>query len=429
MSRGDYRDDFKKPIEEDPQGRGRVVGKTAGRDGRLRRQRAPDPKQSRGAAREQRDYAEQVLRLHSNPGRAWKGSPAQRLRVSREAPQAVLKITSHSRGLKDVRNRLRYISRQGELPLETEDGCVLEGAEEVDELAAHWAADFSNRKGTVRKARDAMNLVVSLPAGTDREKALEAAREFFAEAFAGNHEYAFAAHDDTDHFHIHLVVKLRGRDGKQMRASRKDPDLWRQKFAAKAREKGLDLDASPRWARGKGRRSSTPVPIHELRRRGEIPQRDTAAAEEALHRARDADDRPSEHEAAMQAINHFERLEYARQAVQVTDQACRLRNDGERLKALRMASDLALWAEQMPQPLSRSETLMAAVKGRDQTQRPADDEVRALTKRAERALRDQVKTFSDARMKRQVIAARARLTKVLDADRGAARQQSRGVER
>ncbi len=97
-----------------------------------------------------------------------------------------------------------------------------------------------------------MHVVVSVPAGSDREKTVDAAREFFREMFTENHEYAFAAHDETDHFHIHLLVKLCGRDGKQMRMTRKDPDLWRQKFAAKAREKGLRVDASPRWAKREG---------------------------------------------------------------------------------------------------------------------------------------------------------------------------------
>ena len=428
MSGGDYKERFKGPLEDYRKGRGRVVGKTSGRAVPVRRHDGDKPDRPKGPHPGQRANIGRVVSRHGNVSRAWPGTRTQRHRVAREMPQAVLKITSHSRGLRRVRARLRYIARQGALPLETDDGCLLEGREEIDEFAEHWAADFSNRNGSVRKARDAMNMVVSVPAGTEREKALEAAREFFAEAFS-NHEYAFAAHDDTGHFHIHLVVKVRGRDGKQMRVSRKAPDLWRQKFAAKAREKGLQLDASPRWARGKGRRSSTPTPIHELRRRGDIPDRDAEAAEEALRRARDPANQPSEHEVAIQTINQVERLEYARQAKQVVDEARQLRNDRDRLKALQMASDLAVWAEQMPQPMSRAETLMAAVTEKGRAGPPADDGVRDLTKQTERALRDQVKTFADPKLRRQAVAARARLTKQLEAGRSPSRDRCRDIDR
>ena len=320
MAERDYQADVKLPLEEDRKGRGRRT----------------DP-----------------LEGHGNPNRAWKGSLSDRSRVAKGMPQAVLKITSYGRGLADAKKLTRYIGEQGETQVETDDGSILDTVEEMEQLAQDWAADFSDAKGEVRKARDVMHVVVSVPAGSDHDKTVDAAREFFAESFGEKHEYAFAAHDETDHFHVHLLVKLRGRDGKQMRSTRKDPDLWRQKFAAKAREKGLRLDASPRWARGKGQRSSPPTAIYEMRRRGEKPRRDEEAAQEALRRARDPDDRPSEHEEAIREINRFERLEFAKQAYRVIQQSKKLTDDRERIKALEMASELAAHAEQMPRPRNR----------------------------------------------------------------------------
>ena len=253
----------------------------------------------------------------------------------------------------------------------------------------------------------------AVPAASGHDKTVAAAREFFAETFGENHEYAFAAHDETDHFHVHLLVKLRGRDGKQMRSTRKDPDLWRQKFAAKAREKGLRLDASPRWARGKGRRSSPPTAIYEMRRKGVIPFRDQEAAQEALRRARDPDDRPTEHEEAIREINRFERLEFAKQAYRVIERSKKLTEDQERIKALEMASDLAVHAEQVPRPKSRIETMIQAVKKSDGGAEQPNDDVRKLTKATERGIRDQVKTFSDRALQRRAVAARARLSGIL----------------
>ena len=380
MAERDYQADVKLPLEEDRKGRGRRT----------------DP-----------------LEGHGNPNRAWKGNLSDRSRVAKGMPQAVLKITSYGRGPADAKKLTRYIGEQGETEVETDDGSILGTVEEMEQLAQDWAADFSDAKGEVRKARDVMHVVVSVPAGSDHDKTVAAAREFFAESFGEKHEYAFAAHDETDHFHVHLLVKLRGRDGKQMRSTRKDPDLWRQKFAAKAREKGLRLDASPRWARGKGRRSSPPTAIYEMRRKGVIPFRDQEAAQEALRRARDPDDRPTEHEEAIREINRFERLEFAKQAYRVIERSKKLNEDQERIKALEMASELAVHAEQMPRPKSRIETMIQAVKKSDGGPEQPNDDVRKLTKATERGIRDQVKSFSGRALQRRAVAARARLSGIL----------------
>ncbi len=142
-----------------------------------------------------------------------------------------------------------------------------------------------------------------------------------------------------------------------------------------------------------------------MRRRGEIPRRDAEAAEEALRRARDPNNRPTEHEEAIREINRFERLEFAKQARQVIDQARKLPSDEERIKALEIASNLAVHAEQMPRPQSRIETMIQAVKPGGGGAELLLNEVRKLTKQTERGLRDQVKTFSEPALQRRAVAA------------------------
>lgn len=341
-------------------------------------------------------------------GRAWKGSLSDRLLVARKLPQAVLKISSHNTGKQRVRARLHYISREGTLGLETDQGVTLEGLEEIDALVDDWAVDFPNRKNS----RDAMSLVISLPAGTDREKATQAGREFFAEAFAENHEYVFAGHDDTDHFHIHVVVKGRSRDGKPMRPSRRNPQLWRQAFAEKARAHGIELDASPRTARGVGRRTP-PTSVFEIRRRDEMPRVDQSAAKEAVRRARNSKDRASRSESVIRRINVEERLVYAKQAMLVVKEAKSIKDDRKRLAALEVASELASFAEGMPVPRSRIDTMKAALKPDLEAPKVDMREVRKLVKMTERGIRDQVETFGSSQHKRAAIAARARLSNVL----------------
>ena len=284
--------------------------------------------------------------------RGWSGTLSQRVRVAKRLPQAVVKITSHNRGRTHVGARLHYISRDGELALETDQGLTLEGREEIDEYLAAWAADFSSRKNS----RDAMSMVVSLPPGTDQERALKSAREFFSGTFSSNHEYAFAGHDDKEHFHVHVVVKMRGHDGKQLVTDKRDLRGWREAFAERARANGLQLDASPRYARGKGRRATKGV-IHQLRVRGETPAVDRAAAAAALKAARAKDRDAAPFERKMLATNRRERLAYAEQAAAVAEQAKAIKAPEDRLRTLGIASELAAFAKDMPRPRSRHDVL------------------------------------------------------------------------
>lgn len=351
-------------------------------------------------------------------GRAWKGNLGDRLLVAQKLPQAVLKISSHNTGKDRVRDRLRYISRQGSLSLETDEGVGVDGLDEVDELVEHWAADFTDRKNS----RDAMSLVISLPAGTDHNAATDAAREFFSETFSDNHEYVFAGHDDTDNFHIHVVVKGRGRNGKPMRPSRRDPQIWRQSFAEKARAHGIELDASPRFARGEGRRSP-PTPVYELRRRGEVVRVDQSAAKEALRRAKNPKDRASRSESVIRKINQRERVIFAKQALDVVKQAKSLKDDGQRMVALEMASELASFAEGMPVPRSQMDRMKSRIKTSLGEPKVDVREVRKLVKQVERGLRGQVLSFESKNDQRVAIAARARLTNVISE-----RDRSRGKD-
>ena len=353
--------------------------------------------------------------------RAWKGTLADRVRVSRHLPQAVLKISSHNSGQGRVRARLRYISRQGMLAIETDEGLTIEGLDEIDRLVDDWAADFSSRANS----RDTMSLVISMPAGTDQEAAVTAAREFFADTFKENHEYVFAGHDDTDNFHIHLVVKARSRGGKPMRATRRDPQLWRQAFAEKAREHGIELDASPRYARGIGRRSP-PTAVFEIRRRDEMPRVDKQAAKDAVRRARDPKDRPSESEAVIRQINVRERLAFAKQAAVVVKEAKSIQDDKRRLAALEIAAELASFAEGMPVPQSQMDTMKFALKPKAGRASVEMSEVLKLVKETERGIRDQVGSFESSTDQRAAIAARIRLSNVV---KERDRSRDRDVER
>ena len=174
-----------------------------------------------------------------------KGGVNQRLRAAQRLPQAVFKISSYSHSSGAVWERVNYVGRDGELEVEAPNGEML-GQVAVEQLVEEWSEEGTKENRT----RIAMSAIVTFTAEVDKEAATEAARQFFGEAFGKNHDYVFAAHDDTKNFHVHVVVRTAGQDGQQLRIGRDDIQPLRELLAEQAHEQGIELDASPRWARG-----------------------------------------------------------------------------------------------------------------------------------------------------------------------------------
>lgn len=207
------------------------------------------------------------------PRRRWTGTVGQRGRAAAGLPQAVFKITSYNHSPGAVWDRLQYITREGELEAEGPNGERLDG-ELVDQVVGGWDRETEEGKGR----RVAMSALVSFPKGADEERATEAARQFFAEAFADNHDYVFAGHRDTDYYHVHIVVQAAGHDGKQLRIGRDDLQDLRMRFAEKAAEQGIELDASPRWARGEEKARAPSPAVEGIMRRFRQPELELAGA-------------------------------------------------------------------------------------------------------------------------------------------------------
>ena len=157
----------------------------------------------------------------------------------------MLKISSYSHNSGAVWDRVNYVARDGELEVEAPDG------EKLDQVALEQlVADWSDEEARGNRGVIAMSAMVSFSAGVDKEQATEAARQFFGEAFGKNHDYVFAAHEDTKNFHVHVVVRAAGENGQQLRITKADIQELRELFAEKAHEQGIELDASPRWGAG-----------------------------------------------------------------------------------------------------------------------------------------------------------------------------------
>jgi hypothetical protein len=176
-------------------------------------------------------------------------------RIARRTPQVIVRISGGGRGMGHIRTHLSYITRNGRLPAFDQNEDRFQGREELAELGQELqSGGFPIAESSER--REAFNIVLSMPEGTDAAGLRRAAMLFAAEEFEG-HQYAMVLHTfDTDphkkparHPHIHLCVKRAGEDGTQLNPRKPDLQRWRERFAERLREHGIDAAASYRLER------------------------------------------------------------------------------------------------------------------------------------------------------------------------------------
>jgi Relaxase/Mobilisation nuclease domain len=196
----------------------------------------------------------------------------QLARTLKRTPEVMVKITnkaSSAQGMGAVRRHLRYISRNGQVELEDQDGDRISGPEAVRDLARSWQLGGWGIPETSHR-REVFNVLLSMPPGTNRQAVRDAARDFAALEFGDGRAYVFAAHDDEAHPHVHLSVQVRGPDGRRLNPRRQDLRQWRERFAEQLRAHGVEANATPRRTRGVTQRYPKQGVAH-IQARGEVP--------------------------------------------------------------------------------------------------------------------------------------------------------------
>lgn len=170
--------------------------------------------------------------------------------VSKKSAEVMVKIVSKSpKDVKGIKASMDYIARNGEVELEGEQGEIYLGKESLDDARDMWAHGRIGLPQENGKRKEALHVVLSMPAGTNREAVKNGAREFARQEFS-NHQYVMAAHEDEDHPHVHVLVKMTGKDGIRLNPRKGDLRRWREVFAEKLRDEGIDATATMRRTRG-----------------------------------------------------------------------------------------------------------------------------------------------------------------------------------
>ena len=211
--------------------------------------------------------------------------------AAKNLPEVMVKLPKRhgtSNGLKGIRNNLDYISRNGALDLENQDGELISGKEEIKNLINEYQSMGIPKES---KRREALNIVLSMPPGTHPEKLKNAVRAFAQEEFE-HHHWVMVQHLDTDHPHCHLNVLIEDDYGNRLNPRKNDLYQWRLRFAEKLREQGIECAATKRQHRGIYRKSQNGVIQHIQKRGGQSYVMKMQA--ENLIKAIEAGERPTQ---------------------------------------------------------------------------------------------------------------------------------------
>src|ERR1700730_1937561 len=222
----------------------------------------------------------------------------QIMRTVRRTPEVMVKVTGGGTHRDAVAAHLSYISRKGQLEIETDEGeHIAKKAQQT--MLTDWHLELS--PGQYRKAKDGKpppravklthNIVLSMPRPTPPDKVLAAAKAFAREKFALKHRYALVLHTHQEHPHVHLVVKAEGHDGRRLHIDKAMLREWREDFARLIRAQGIAANATPRIVRGRNKGSTRdaiyriqPSRSHALRARGDnIATQDSQTGTSAQH--------------------------------------------------------------------------------------------------------------------------------------------------
>jgi hypothetical protein len=171
--------------------------------------------------------------------------------VIRRAPQVMVKVTGGGRSMRAVAAHFRYISKNGRLDIEDDRGETIKGGRAVRDLADDWrfSGGLIPEEAPDGGRREAFNIMLSMPRGTDPLAVQRAAREFARIELTG-HKYVMVPHEHQANPHVHISVRAEGRDGRRLNPRKADLHRWRETFAEKLREFGIDAEASRQAARG-----------------------------------------------------------------------------------------------------------------------------------------------------------------------------------
>lgn len=177
-------------------------------------------------------------------------------RISKKTPEVMVKVTGGGNSMGKVKAHMGYITRNGQLEGIDQDGNKVNGKDDIEDSAEDWQMSGTPISDEESKYKQAFNIVLSMPQGTNEKGVYEAAKEFAGEHFK-DHKYMMVQHtftndpskDPSENPHVHIVVKAVSEKGDRLNIRKADLQEWRESFAEKLRSRGIEANATKRIAR------------------------------------------------------------------------------------------------------------------------------------------------------------------------------------
>ena len=131
----------------------------------------------------------------------------------------------------------------------------MRGKDTLPELADDWRFG-GTLIDDIGDRREAFNIMLSMPRGTDPLSVMHAAREF-AKIELADHKYVMVLHDQQANPHVHISVRAESKHGKRLNPRKADLHRWRETFAEKLRDRGVEAEATRQATRGRNRNYDT----------------------------------------------------------------------------------------------------------------------------------------------------------------------------
>lgn len=233
----------------------------------------------------------------------WLATKERLRRTVARVPEAVIKVSGGGAKAAGVLRYMHYISRNGVLVMDDENGTHITGKEDVSNLHASWDLDMQRTHDKRGQAlHHSFNIIFSMPAKTDPDKLFSSVKAFAQDHF-GRRQYVMALHtSETDpsdnpppHPHVHVVVRAEDEEGRRLHIRKSTLRVWREAFAAQLRSHGIQANATSRAERAVSLKSRGSAEYH-IKERGDVSTAEArrfAQAASDLHR-RDFEPKPWE---------------------------------------------------------------------------------------------------------------------------------------
>ena len=201
-------------------------------------------------------------------------TPRQKLTgIVRRAPEVMLKIgRANIRCLKHMKAAADYISRNGKIEIEDQDGFAHGSKEQVEAVVRQWGlqSQIPQEESSADRRAHGRRIILSMPVGTSTEGFKAACHKWAQDTLTG-HDYLMAFHTSendqrTTQPHCHILLRTIGHDGRRFHIDNARREEMREHFAVCLREQGIEANATKRWQRGVTRRSLGQPEFHNTRK-------------------------------------------------------------------------------------------------------------------------------------------------------------------